>query len=265
MLKITKSSLGLAAIGLGAMLLVGTLIVSHNKYKTTEATLTSNPPLATATPKADSSATKKVTRLSVPAEDIIFINSEIDNSTVEAAIAKIQEAEASGQENLLIVLDCPGGSVFSGARLTSYMDASTVKIDTLVYGLAASMCGHIFEHGKTRYMIDHAGTLMMHQASGGLQGSVKNMKNLLNYLDKEVTRLDAYVADRSKLSRDEYDRLVSTDMWISGEDAISMGLADKLAVLNVEGKLFEQTPQAFNKNKTTGRGQVYDNPLKSFR
>lgn len=262
MLKVTKSTLGLAAIGLGAMFLVGTLIVSHNKYKTTETTIPANAPLATPVQKADSSAPKKITRLTVPAEDIIFMNTEIDNASVEAAIARIQAAEAAGQEKLLIVLDCPGGSVFSGARLTSYMDASPVKIDTLIYGLAASMCGHIFEHGKTRYMIDHAGTLMMHQASGGLQGSVKNMKNLLTYLDREVTRLDAYVADRSKLSREEYDRLVSTDMWVSGEDAIAMGLADKLAVLNVEGTMSEQTPQAYNK-KTEGK--VSDNPLKSFR
>lgn len=248
----TVTVLGLTA------LLVAPLLPSTPKEQEINVTKTH---LVQSTPTGTEYPDKaKVVNLTLDQEQVHFIGGEINEFSVERAITRIQEAEEAGVD-LYLVLDCPGGSVFDGARLISYMEAATVNVNTIVYGLAASMCAQIHAHGDKRYMVDRA-TLMFHQASGGVRGNIKGMKNLLAYIDREVQKLDAYVADRAGMTRDEFDALVTNDLWIAADDAIELGLADGLATVKVKDGGSLHGPKV--EEKTT-KGLTHKDQLRSFR
>lgn len=259
MSKLNKLNLWLALVVLGTMLFVTFSILNHNKYQTTEVSLPTTGTVSTIPSPTVALSKRIVTRLNLEPEEFIFLNSEIDDTSVSMVINRIQQAEQSGQTDLYIGLDCPGGSVFDGARLIAYMDASPVRVHTIVYGLAASMCAQIAAHGKVRYGLDYA-TLMYHLASGGVSGNVKGMKSLLTYIDRTVKKLDAYIVSRSKMSSEEFESVMTTDLWIDSGDALDKGLIDKLAVVNVSGHSVQSMSIA---NKTT-REKVVINPLKDI-
>lgn len=209
---------------------------------------------------------KKVLNLNLNPENVLFFNSEVNASSVEAAIARIQENERKG-EDLNLVLDCPGGEVFAGSRLISYMESAKIKVNTIVYGMAASMCAHIHAHGAKRYVLDRS-TLMYHSAAGVVQGTVPQMRALLDYVDLETQKLDAYIAQRSGLKREDFAQLTLKNLWISGEDAVNMGLADGLVTVSVRGESLVTIPDMENniiKQHKEIIGTLDKNQLKNFR
>lgn len=202
-----------------------------------------------------------VERLDVDPEQVLVLNTEVNSESVELLIAQLQKV-SEDHDTIYLVLDSPGGSVFDGSRLISYMEASPVKINTVVYGLCASMCFQIFERGHTRYMVDRS-VIMGHQASGGVRGNIKGMKNLLTFIEKEVKKLDAYIADRAKMSRKDFDDLVTTDLWLAADDAIALNLADKLAVISLPPR--EESFIISEKLKTRRpKSLIQTNPLKDI-
>lgn len=173
----------------------------------------------------------KVTRLETEPEQVLLLDSEVDTDSVEILISQIQKLEKD-YDDLYLVIDSPGGSVFDGARLASYMEASKARIHTVCYSLCASMAAQIHQHGKKRYMVDRS-ALMFHSAAGGLRGTVPSMKSLLTFIDREVQKLDAYVADRAKIARDQFGNLVIRDLWIAADDALKMNLSDGTVVITL--------------------------------
>lgn len=210
---------------------LGSFVTSNAKTEIKNSVITTSTVDKATETQAPFQTKKQIARLELDAKEVAVLFGEVDSGSTEALIGRIQDAERNGHD-LYLILDSPGGSVFDGAKLISYMEASSIKVNTVVYGLCASMCAQIFAHGKTRYMVDRT-TLMYHQASGGVSGNVKGMKNLLNYIDREVQKLDAYVADRAGISRKDWDDVVSVDKWIAADDAVASHLADSLAVVSV--------------------------------
>lgn len=197
----------------------------------------------TPAPTPVKSVKAKVTRLDVSADQILLLNTEVNSESVEILIAAI-EALSEEHKELYMVLDSPGGSVFDGSRLISYMEASRANINTVSYGMCASMCAQIFGHGKKRYMVDRS-TLMYHPAAGGLRGTLPEMKSLLAYIDIETQKLDAYIADRAKIDRVVFENMVLRNLWIAADDAIAKNLADGLVVISPS----KESSEIFNMHK----------------
>lgn len=213
--------------------------------------------------KSTSSTKKKVTNLQLDPENVVFLNTEVDSVSVDSVIQRIQDNERDG-EDLYIILDCPGGSVFDGARLISYMEAATIKVNTIVVGIAASMCGHIAAHGHKRYALDRA-TIMYHSANGGLQGTVPEMQELLNYVARTVDKLDTYIATRSGNDLATFNLKVLRNVWIDGEDALALGLIDELATVNVRNARLRSDSSLEENILSAPKEIIQTNPLKNFR
>lgn len=205
---------------------------------------------------------KTIKQLSINTDQIILFNTEVHEHSVNLVISEIQKLSKTNKD-IYILLDSPGGSVFDGNRLISYIEGSTVKVYTVNTGMCASMCAQIFSHGAKRYAIDRS-VLMFHQAAGGVSGRVKSMKHLLAFVDKEVRKLDAYVATRAGLTPEAFDRLVENDLWLAADDSLSLKLADELVQLTVQagsGDMFDLKNELKKKNIEIKKITTTLNPL----
>ena len=72
-------------------------------------------------------------------------------------------SDEMGKKNIQVWINSEGGFVQEGQSIYAGILHSKAKVDTVCYGLAASISGVIFQAGRRRYMTDYA-NLMYHPA-----------------------------------------------------------------------------------------------------
>jgi ATP-dependent protease ClpP protease subunit len=173
----------------------------------------------------------KVENIRTTNSSIVLFNVPVMEESVDIAIAMLQ---ATSSKTVYLVLSSPGGSVLAGARLGEYIKNSGKNIITVCDNLCASMAFQLFEMGSRRLMTEKA-ILMAHPASGGAQGTIENMLELIKMYKLYVDRMDADVAKRSGIEYNKFKRMVSDNIWVETPEALALGLADGVVHLEVIG------------------------------
>lgn len=234
--------MSLLKVGFG-VLFVGVVVagVTVNKLtKPTEAPAQQETIQTTATVIAASPAVvekidlnkKKVVLLNIPASRTLYLNSEVTAEAVQLIVQELQKLNEESRSPIYLLLDSPGGSVFDGNLLITYIETSKAPIYTVVFGLCASMCAHIHQHGKTRYMVDRS-ILMFHPASGGVRGQLPDMLSLLTFVKLETDKLDAYDADRARINREKFQTMVRNQLWLAADEAKKLNLVDEIVSVSM--------------------------------
>jgi ATP-dependent Clp protease protease subunit len=219
----------LIGFGIGVTVSVLSLLLNNSRNE-----LTNNSKTIT-TPKIQPSAQEKTTPVESIAKEIkllkinpkrtIFIN-EIITFESERFADQILEL-GDDEEPIVVLIDSPGGSVFSGEKIVSAMEAVKSDVYTVCVGMCASMAAIIHQYGTKRFANDRA-VLMFHDAAGMMGGRVSEMLSLLNMIKRKLEKTNHYIANRSKMSYEELVRLSSSNFWIDAEDAMEKGLVDDL-------------------------------------
>lgn len=171
---------------------------------------------------------------------VLYLNDEVtyeSSQRVANGIKKLQDS----QEPIYLLINSPGGSVLDGATVISEMEASKAPVYTVCTGLCASMAAMIHSYGVKRYALDRA-ILMYHPASGGAQGQIPNMLSQITTITRYVDKMVANVVSRSKISKEDYDRLVAYELWIDSEDSLQRGLID--SIVHLDSSAYEDRAQS---------------------
>lgn len=160
--------------------------------------------------------------------NVVQLDAEVFGESVDLVISQLETLRHKGVKKAYLLITSPGGSVVAGAKLISYMDASSMEINTICEIMCASMAAHIHQAGKTRYMVDRS-ILMFHPASGGTQGTIEQMLSQLNMFKGFVDRLDANAARRSGTDYSKFKASVSQELWMDSQTAVEGKFTDGLA------------------------------------
>lgn len=162
----------------------------------------------------------------------IFLSDAVDGNSAKEAIRKLWYLELTNPgKPILLVINSPGGSVDAGFAIWDQAKMLTSPIFTLVTGLAASM-GSVLSlaanPGK-RFATPHA-RIMIHQPSIG--GPVTGQATDLEIHAKEIIKtkgilVDLYVEQTGK-PREEIEKALDRDKWMSADEAKEFGLLDKI-------------------------------------
>lgn len=184
-------------------------------------------------PATASVGNKNITRLDIPEAQAIYIVGPI----MANAHAVVEELKTKAKKNnhLYLLIDSPGGSVLDGAAIVSAMEASTAKIDTVCLSMCASMAFIIHQYGNKRYAIDRS-VLMAHPASGGVQGTMEQMKARLDLFTRYVDKLDVLITKRVGLPFDSFKQLITSEFWVDSEDAFKANYVDGLVDVTTDAK-----------------------------
>jgi ATP-dependent Clp protease protease subunit len=230
-MKITLMSGIVAAAIVGTATYMSTSTTTGSK--STEGTKSVNTIVTTSSNQSTSNSlikavvNKSYVKAKLTSKNSVTLFDEVNGYTVNQTIKALSNLDSSEK---YLILDSPGGSVFDGARLLSYIEENGVN--TVCVGMCASMAAHIHAHGKVRYMVDRS-VLMFHNASGGVQGTLPQMISTLSFIGRFVQKLDNYVISRSKWTAEEFTAKMHRDLYIDAEDSIEAGLADKLLSIEV--------------------------------
>jgi ATP-dependent Clp protease, protease subunit len=144
------------------------------------------------------------------------------------AKAFLDELKALGPvAELTVRINSPGGSVFDGVAIYNALKRHNAVITVWVDGIAASIASMIAMAGDEVVMPENA-MLMLHDPSALVLGTASDMRAMAEALDKMTAGMVAAYRDKSGRSDAEIEALMRDETWLSAEEAVALGLADRV-------------------------------------
>lgn len=172
---------------------------------------------------------------------IVMLDSDVNEHTASVIVAQLLFLESQGNEDIQFFINSPGGLVTAGLAIYDTMQFIKPDVSTIVLGQAASMGSFLAQAGAPgkRFVLPESRTMVHRVSSGtpGTRGSVhvqelqfedaKRTYEESQRINKRLTEL--YV--KHNTAGKTYDELFETmkfDTFLSAEQAVEYGLADKV-------------------------------------
>ena len=161
-------------------------------------------------------------------ERIIWLGSEVRDENANAICAQMLLLAAEDPErDIYLYINSPGGSITAGMAIYDTMQYVKPDVATVATGLAASMGQFLLSSGAKgkRYATPHA-RVMMHQPSGGIGGTVTDIRiNAQLILDMKRV-LAELTAEQTGKSFEQVNSDADRDRWFTAEEAKEYGFID---------------------------------------
>jgi len=159
---------------------------------------------------------------------ILFLSGPVhdDLATVIVAQMLYLESEDPGAP-VAFYVNSPGGSVSAGLSIYDTMQYIRCPVHTLCMGQAASMGSLLLAAGEPgqRQSLPH-GRIMVHQPSGGFQGTASDIERQANEILYLRGRLNEIYVRHTGRTLAEVEAALDRDTFMSPEQARDWGLID---------------------------------------
>lgn len=128
---------------------------------------------------------------------------------------------------LNIYINSPGGDVFAGQTIYSMLKRHKATKNVHIDGLAASAASLVAMAGDNVIMPKNA-MMMIHKAWIIAVGNADDMRKMADDLDKIDESIVSAYEMKTELPRDEILQIMENETWLTAEEAVEKGFADKV-------------------------------------
>src|SRR5882724_5278122 len=170
---------------------------------------------------------------------IIFLGTPIDDHVANAVIAQLLFLQMDDpKKDINIYVNSPGGSVTAGLAIYDTMQFVTCDVNTYCLGMAASMGAVLLCAGTKgkRFALPNS-DIMIHQVSGGAQGTASDVERTVEFMFKLKKRLIHILAVHTGKSDEQVKHDSDRDYYMTADEAKEYGLVDNVVKSRKEIKL----------------------------
>lgn len=158
----------------------------------------------------------------------IFLWGPVDDRSAKDITARLMFLEATdpGKE-IKFYINSPGGVVTSGMVIYDTMQMISSPVSTICMGMAASMGSILLSGGEKgrRFIFPH-GEVMIHQPSGGGQGTSADLEIMAEQIRK-IKALGAQIlADNCGQTFEKVMSDFDRDYWMDAQESVKYGIVD---------------------------------------
>jgi ATP-dependent Clp protease protease subunit len=164
------------------------------------------------------------------ADRIIFFGLPVDDQFANIVVAQMLFLESvDSKKDIVMYINSPGGSVYAGLGIYDTMQLIKPDVATVCTSLAASMGAVLLTGGAAgkRSALPHA-RVMIHQPSGGSQGTSKDMQVTMKEMLELEKDLYTIIASHSGRTYEEIETASDRDKWFRASEAKEYGLIDEV-------------------------------------
>ncbi|CAL4914877.1 unnamed protein product [Urochloa decumbens] len=162
---------------------------------------------------------------------VIFIGQYINSQVAQRVISQLVTLAAIDEESdILIYLNCPGGSLYSILAIYDCMSWQIKpKVGTVCFGVVASQAAIILAGGEKgmRYAMPNA-RVMIHQPQGGSEGNMEEVRRQVGETIYARDKVDKMFAAFTGQPLDMVQQWTERDRFMSSSEAMDFGLVDAL-------------------------------------
>ncbi len=161
---------------------------------------------------------------------IVFIGTAIDDHVANLVVAQMLFLQMEDpKRDINIYINSPGGSVTAGLAIYDTMQYVTCDVATYCVGVAASMGAILLTAGTKgkRYALPNS-DIMIHQVSGGAQGTASDVERTVEYMFRLKKRLISILAQHTGKTIEQIRVDSDREYWITAQQAKDYGLVDEV-------------------------------------
>jgi ATP-dependent Clp protease protease subunit len=161
---------------------------------------------------------------------IIFLGTPIDDHVANLVIAQMLFLQMEDpKKDVSLYINSPGGSVSAGLAIYDTMQFLTCDVTTYCLGMAASMGAVLLAAGAKgkRFALPNS-DIMIHQVSGGAQGTASDVERTVEYMFKLKKRLIRILANHTGKDEETVGRDSDRDYYMSAFEAKEYGIVDQV-------------------------------------
>lgn len=173
---------------------------------------------------------------------IVMLDTDVNEHTASLIVAQLLFLEAEDPDkDISFYINSPGGSVSAGLAIYDTMQFIRPDVHTIVIGQACSMGSFLAQAGAPgkRFVLPESRTMIHRVSSGtpGTRGSVhvqelqfEDSKRAFEESQRVNRRLTELYVKHNTAGKtyDEFYELMKFDTFLSAQEAVNMGLADKI-------------------------------------
>ncbi len=159
---------------------------------------------------------------------IIFLGVPINDDVSNIVIAQLLFLQAdSPEKDIWMYINSPGGIVSSGMAIYDTMQHISAPVNTICMGMAASMGSFLLTAGRKgkRSALPHS-RIMMHQPSGGTQGTAADIEIQAREILYLRGKLNELYAKHTGQTVEQIEKDMDRDRFMSAEEAKAYGIVD---------------------------------------
>ena len=162
-------------------------------------------------------------------ERIIWCAGPVDDRMSTIVQAQLMFLDTLGDEDVIMHIDTPGGSVKSGLSIVDVMDYVKCDVATINTGMAASMGAVLLGAGtKGKRASLRFSRTMIHQSSGGSVGNIQDARIDFQEWEKINNTLFELLGKYCGKTIKQVIKDASRDNWLSSSEALDYGIIDEI-------------------------------------
>lgn len=131
-------------------------------------------------------------------------------------------------EQIILRINSPGGEVFEAVSILNMLRAHKATVLAVVDGLAASAAS-VIAAGCDEAVMSPGTQMMIHKPWSFAWGSSEDMRKEASVLDTiETSLIEIY---SGKAGEADWPALLAAETWLTGPEAVALGLADRVEVI----------------------------------
>ena len=163
---------------------------------------------------------------------VILLEGEVGDQMANLIVAQLLFLESDDpSKDIYLYINSPGGSVTAGMAIYDTLQFIKPDVQTIVMGQACSMGSLLAQAGAVgkRLVLPNA-RHMIHQPSGGARGQATDMMiQVQEIMEMKKNLTQIYVNHNSSgKTFDELSNDMERDNYMSAQEAVDYGLADKV-------------------------------------
>lgn len=137
--------------------------------------------------------------------------------------------EAQSKAAITIKINSEGGAIYDALAIVGRMKSSKCKIITQGFGSIMSAAGLILAAGDKRQMSSYS-WFMFHEAWGGIEGTVQQMKHQASQLEREwglwAQHMEKFSTAPKKFWLSQGN--LGKDLYLSADECLNIGVIDEV-------------------------------------
>lgn len=138
-----------------------------------------------------------------------------------------KEINVANPEPITIYIHSYGGDLDQTQFFCDLIESSRIPVITVAAGVAMSAGLLIFLSGKKRYAFKHS-KILIHQGSASFSGTAEEIKAAQQSYEKQLETMETYILAHTLIDKKLFDKKKNKDWYVTGDELIELGIANKI-------------------------------------